>query len=143
MHIKNISLSNHNSDYPLLYIGSKFNNSILNKRKLLIEEANRLVGSPYIFGAYGPTTFDSCGFVRFVYKRSININLPRTLIDQINYGKYISSITDLNPGDLVFVSKGTHVGIYIGNNEIIHSPFQGKRVKSSLINNFYCGVKYI
>ncbi|WP_408648035.1 MULTISPECIES: C40 family peptidase [Terrisporobacter] len=72
------------------------------------------------------------------------MSLPRTSKEQGAYGTYISK-EDLQPSDLVFFdtvgAKGnviSHVGIYIGNNQFIHSSSgQGKVVISQLDSNYY------
>lgn len=143
MHIKNLNLFDHISDFPLLYVDCKMNNTCSTKRKAIVNEAESLIGSPYTFGENGPNSFDCAGFVQYVYKKSININIPKTLIEQLQFGDKINLLSSLLPGDLVFLSNGTHVGIYIGNNEFIHAPYYGQRVKSSSVIDFYCGRRYI
>jgi peptidoglycan DL-endopeptidase CwlO len=79
------------------------------------------LGSPYVWGASGPNAFDCSGLVQAAY-RSAGISLPRTTYAQINAGRRVSR-SELQPGDLVFFYSGiSHVGIYVGNGQMIHAP---------------------
>ncbi|MEU6087504.1 NlpC/P60 family protein [Streptomyces sp. NPDC047085] len=83
--------------------------------------AYQKLGSPYVWGATGPNAFDCSGLVQAAY-RSAGVSLPRTTYAQINAGRRISR-SELQPGDLVFFYSGiSHVGIYIGNGQMIHAP---------------------
>ena len=79
------------------------------------------LGSPYVWGATGPNAFDCSGLILASY-RSAGVSLPRTTYAQIGAGQRISR-SELLPGDLVFFYSGiTHVGLYIGNGQMIHAP---------------------
>ncbi|OPG02083.1 hypothetical protein B1R27_34180 [Streptomyces sp. GKU 895] len=79
------------------------------------------LGSPYVWGATGPDAFDCSGLTQAAY-RSAGISLPRTTYAQIDAGRRVSR-SELQPGDLVFFySAISHVGIYIGNGQMIHAP---------------------
>ncbi|MEV7029298.1 NlpC/P60 family protein [Streptomyces sp. NPDC093272] len=79
------------------------------------------LGSPYVWGATGPNAFDCSGLAQAAY-RSAGVSLPRTTYAQINAGRRVSR-SELQPGDLVFFYSGiSHVGIYIGNGQMIHAP---------------------
>ncbi|WEO95790.1 NlpC/P60 family protein [Streptomyces sp. FXJ1.172] len=79
------------------------------------------LGSPYVWGATGPNAFDCSGLVQAAY-RSAGIHLPRTTYAQIDAGRRVSR-SELQPGDLVFFYSGvSHVGIYVGNGQMIHAP---------------------
>jgi cell wall-associated NlpC family hydrolase len=79
------------------------------------------LGSPYVWGATGPDAFDCSGLAQAAY-RAAGISLPRTTYAQINAGRRISR-SELLPGDLVFFYSGiSHVGIYVGNGQMIHAP---------------------
>jgi cell wall-associated NlpC family hydrolase len=86
-----------------------------------IAYARSKLGSPYVWGATGPDAFDCSGLVQAAY-RSAGVSLPRTTYSQINTGQRVS-LSELQPGDLVFFYPGvTHVGLYIGNGQMIHAP---------------------
>ncbi|MEU8791987.1 NlpC/P60 family protein [Streptomyces sp. NPDC048643] len=79
------------------------------------------LGSPYVWGATGPNAFDCSGLTQAAY-RSAGVSLPRTTYAQINAGQRISR-SELQPGDLVFFYSGiSHVGIYVGDGQMIHAP---------------------
>lgn len=83
--------------------------------------AYQKLGSPYVWGATGPHAFDCSGLVQAAY-RSAGIALPRTSYAQIGVGRRVAR-SQLLPGDLVFFYSGvSHVGIYVGNGQMIHAP---------------------
>ncbi|WP_128433213.1 C40 family peptidase [Streptomyces cyaneus] len=86
-----------------------------------ISYAQTKLGSPYVWGATGPNAFDCSGLTQAAY-RSAGISLPRTTYAQIDAGRRVSR-AELLPGDLVFFySSISHVGLYIGNGQMIHAP---------------------
>jgi len=79
------------------------------------------LGSPYVWGATGPDAFDCSGLVQAAY-RSAGVSLPRTTYAQIDAGRRVAR-SELLPGDLVFFYSGiSHVGIYVGNGQMVHAP---------------------
>lgn len=79
------------------------------------------LGSPYVWGATGPDAFDCSGLTQAAY-RSAGLSLPRTTYAQIDAGRRVSR-AELLPGDLVFFYSGiSHVGLYIGDGQMIHAP---------------------
>ena len=92
-------------------------------------------GKPYVWGATGPSTFDCSGLVLYAYKAA-GISLPRVSRDQATAGVAVSR-ANIQPGDLVaFYSPVTHIGIYIGNGQVVHAPEPGDVVKVSSIDAF-------
>ncbi|MFI1442213.1 C40 family peptidase [Streptomyces fructofermentans] len=86
-----------------------------------IAYAYEKLGSPYVWGATGPDAFDCSGLMQAAY-RDAGIALPRTTYAQINAGQRVAR-SELQPGDLVFFYSGiSHVGLYIGNGQMIHAP---------------------
>ncbi|MFI5472961.1 NlpC/P60 family protein [Streptomyces cacaoi] len=86
-----------------------------------VSYAHSKLGSPYVWGATGPNAFDCSGLVLASY-RSAGVSLPRTTYAQIGSGQRVSR-SELLPGDLVFFYSGiTHVGLYIGDGQMIHAP---------------------
>lgn len=101
----------------------------------ILDEANKHLGKPYLYGGTGPNSFDCSGFTQYVYKKALNIDIGRATYNQINSGIEVS-YNDLQPGDLVFPHSG-HVGIYIGDGKMIHSPQTGDVIKVSSITQFW------
>ncbi|WP_030145546.1 C40 family peptidase [Streptomyces violaceorubidus] len=83
--------------------------------------AYQKLGSPYVWGATGPNAFDCSGLIQAAY-RAAGISLPRTTYAQIGAGRRVPR-SQLQPGDLVFFYSGiSHVGLYVGNGQMIHAP---------------------
>lgn len=108
------------------------------KGQSIVNTAKKYLGVPYVWGGTSPRGFDCSGLVQYVCKQN-GISLSRTAAEQSKNGKYVSR-ENLQPGDLVFFASGSrisHVGIYIGNGNMIHSPQTGDVVKISSINTSY------
>jgi len=111
-------------------------------RDQIISFAQTKLGSPYVWGATGPNSFDCSGFVGYVFKKAADVNLPRVSSSQATFKPRISSM-NMTKGDLVFfetTGKGriSHVGIYMGNRQFIHASSGSRRVTvSSLDSDFY------
>jgi cell wall-associated NlpC family hydrolase len=87
-------------------------------------------GSPYKYGAVGPSRFDCSGLTLYSFKKA-GKKLPRTAQQQYNKTKHISA-SSRKLGDLVFFHSGSnvyHVGIYAGKGKIWHSPKTGDVVR--------------
>ncbi|WP_395296500.1 NlpC/P60 family protein [Kitasatospora hibisci] len=86
-------------------------------------------GSPYVWGATGPSTFDCSGLMVFAYGKA-GVSLPRTSQAQGNVGTRVPSLAEAQPGDLIiYRSDRSHVGMYIGNGMVVHAPHTGDVVK--------------
>ncbi|WP_329135627.1 NlpC/P60 family protein [Streptomyces sp. NBC_01476] len=85
-------------------------------------------GKPYASGATGPSSYDCSGLTQAAY-RAAGITIGRTTWDQVKDGTAVSE-SQLRPGDLVFFYSGiSHVGIYIGNGQVVHAPHTGAVVE--------------
>jgi cell wall-associated NlpC family hydrolase len=91
------------------------------------------LGLPYVWGATGPSGYDCSGLTQAAW-RAAGVALPRTTYTQINSGARIAK-SQLRPGDLVFFYSGiSHVGLYIGNGQMIHAPHSGAPVRIAPID---------
>lgn len=103
----------------------------------VLQVAYSLAGLPYQWGATGPNSFDCSGFTQYVYRKATGIEIGRDTYAQLGSGKAVS-YNELQPGDLVFPHSG-HVGIYIGNGQMIHAPRTGDVIKVSSVYKFMTG----
>ena len=88
--------------------------------------ACKFIGNPYVAGGTSLTNGADCsGFVMSVYK-NFGINLPRSSYSQSTVGKGVS-YSDARPGDVIYY--GGHVGIYIGNGQIVHASTERTGIK--------------
>ena len=106
-------------------------------------EYQKYKGIPYKYGGTTKRGFDCSGFVNTVYFNAFNIDLPRTTTLMSKQGEKVSK-SKLKPGDLVFFRpsrKSTHMGIYTGSGQFIHSS-KSKGVIKSRLDNVYWKGKY-
>ncbi|MCL2378505.1 MAG: C40 family peptidase [Defluviitaleaceae bacterium] len=104
----------------------------------VIQRAMSLLGRPYRWGGNGPYSFDCSGFVIYVL-RPFGVTLPRRSRDMVSSGVHVNR-SDVQPGDLLFFATmggGTvsHVGMYIGGGQLIHSS--SSRSGGVIISNFH------
>ena len=86
------------------------------------------VGDPYVWAAAGPDAFDCSGLMQYAYAAA-GISLPHSSAMQSTMGTPVSR-SELRPGDLVFFySPVSHVGMYIGNGQMVHASTSGQPVK--------------
>ncbi len=110
-------------------------------------KALSLIGTPYKFGGNNPGKgLDCSGFVKFVYKESADISLPRSAAEMSRKGEEVKQ-AELQPGDLVFFNTrrkpNSHVGIYAGDGQFVHaSSSRTKEVTVSRINEKYWASRF-
>lgn len=114
----------------------------------VVSLAKQHLGTRYVYGGASPSGFDCSGFTMYVYQQ-FGISLPHSATSQWQSGKgeKVSSISSLEPGDLVFFcdpsrSNGkacSHAGIYVGGGQFIHasSANSGGVIISSLTSGYY------
>jgi cell wall-associated NlpC family hydrolase len=112
----------------------------------LIIKGLEFVGVRYRRGGTDPDTgLDCSGFVRTVFQESLGMMLPRSAAQMSEVGQKISA-NDLRPGDLVFFNTMkrafSHVGIYVGNNQFVHSPRPGGEVRVEDLRQSYWIQRY-
>jgi cell wall-associated NlpC family hydrolase len=97
----------------------------------VVDHALGQVGKPYVWAAEGPDSYDCSGLTMMAWAQA-GVSLPHSASAQMSSGTPVSQ-SELRPGDLVFYySPVSHVGIYIGNGQIVDAanPSTGVRVAS-------------
>jgi len=113
----------------------------------LIAYAKSYLGTPYRFGSTDPSRgFDCSGFVTVVM-RQFGVYLQRSSASMASTNGTFVERNALSAGDLVFFATGggnrvSHVGIYIGNDQFIHSATRGGVVITSM-NETYWRTRYV
>ncbi|MCF6509073.1 NlpC/P60 family protein [Blastococcus sp. MG754426] len=98
-----------------------------------IETALAQVGDPYVWGASGPDGFDCSGLTSYAYAAA-GVSLPRASRSQATVGREVSR-GELQPGDLVFFYDPiSHVGLYIGNGQMVHARTFGQPVAVTTVD---------
>ena len=107
----------------------------------VVREAHKYVGVPYLWGGTDPAKgLDCSGFTKLVYG-NLGVDLPRTSSQQATAGKAVANLDAARPGDLVFFDHSPsrpgidHVGVYIGNGQMIAAPQPGEKVKVQPVGN--------
>jgi cell wall-associated NlpC family hydrolase len=112
----------------------------------VVERALRYLGVPYVWGGTSPAGLDCSGLVWLVY-REIGITLPRIAQAQYEATARMSK-EELQPGDLVFfwatdgVPWVSHVGIYVGQGQMVDAPTTEAVVRVEPIFTGYWGAHY-
>ena len=123
---------------------SSLSDSSSSSANAVLNFATQQIGKNYIWGAQGPNSFDCSGLTYYVYKNAAGITLPRVSSAQSQYGNTVSK-SDLKAGDLLFFDTSgsnngvvSHVGLYVGNGQMIHaSSSKGKVVQTSMENSYW------
>lgn len=98
----------------------------------MVNFAQQFVGYPYVYGGNSLTKGTDCsGFTYLIYQ-NFGISIPRTATTQYNFGKKIE-VSELKPGDLIIYGESQieHVGMYIGNGQIVHASNERTGIKYS------------
>ena len=100
----------------------------------VVGTALQVMGTPYRWGGYGANGYDCSGLIQFAYAEH-GITLPRISRDQAAAGSSVDRDVDqLAPGDILGFSvegdRVTHVGLYVGKGEFIHSASSGVKLSS-------------
>ncbi len=92
-------------------------------------------GKPYKYGGNGPDSYDCSGLTKASFAAA-GVSIPRTAKAQYGASTKVS-MSDIQPGDLVFYGNMSHVAIYIGNGQIVEAPSSGGSVRvTSLRGDF-------
>ena len=116
---------------------------IQTKRNAIVEECKKYIGTPYLYGGLTKDGIDCSGFVFTTVRDSAGIQLPRTVKALYSFVQMIPD-SKKQKGDLVFFrtveSTISHVGIYIGKDQFMHSVSDGPNtgvIVSSLKENYW------
>ncbi|MES9681816.1 C40 family peptidase [Gottfriedia acidiceleris] len=109
--------------------------------KGLISLAKTKMKAPYVFGAAGPSTFDCSGFICWIYNKC-GYKFGRSTA--AGYYSMFEKTSKPVPGDLIFFSNTykagvSHIGIWMGNNEFIHTANQRNGVQISQLTGYWKG----
>ncbi|PWS48467.1 glycoside hydrolase, partial [Streptomyces sp. ZEA17I] len=89
--------------------------------------ASAQIGKPYVWGATGPGSYDCSGLTSQAWAAA-GRPIPRTSQEQWRLLPRID-IRDMRPGDLIiYHADASHVGMYVGDGAIVHSPRPGRHV---------------
>lgn len=100
-------------------------------------ESIALMDVSYHWGGNTPASgLDCSGFVHYVFKKALGVNLPRTAASIAKVGKSVN-LSNLQPGDLLFFNTDfnrnylhiSHIGIYLGDNQFIQAPHTGEQIQ--------------
>lgn len=117
---------------------------------------SKYLGKKYVYGGNGPNGFDCSGFTSYIlktyygeYLKSRGINLPRTASAQATVGTSVGR-ENLQKGDLVFFDTAGrigdnigHVGIYLGNGQIIHASTSRGRIVTDKLSDWYYATRFM
>ncbi|MEW6291785.1 MAG: C40 family peptidase [Pseudomonadota bacterium] len=106
-----------------------------------LDRAFNYIGVRYKRGGSSPETgFDCSGFVKYLYDETLGLVLPHNAKAIAQQGERVEK-SELQPGDLVFFNTMrrafSHVGIYLGDNQFIHAPRTGTRVRIEDMSDRY------
>jgi cell wall-associated NlpC family hydrolase len=112
----------------------------------LLRTALSYRGASYRRGASSRGAFDCTGFTRYVYRKAVGVDLPHQSSAQFSVGHPVSR-GGLRPGDLLFFHtyrRGiSHVGIYLGNGQMVHAANAGRGVVTDRIDRGYYSQRYV
>lgn len=109
------------------------------------EVAKKYLGSPYSYGGTTSKGFDCSGYITTVFKE-LGVSLPRSSASMYDVGESVDQ-NDLIPGDLVFFNTSgsgiSHVGVYLGGGDFIHSQTNIGVSITSLNDKYYWADRYV
>ena len=114
----------------------------------VVAMAMQYTGTRYVYGGSSPNGFDCSGFTMYLY-RQFGYSLPHTASGQYANCGYKIAKSDLQPGDLVFFTSSgaggsiNHVGIYIGDGNVIHARYSVGKVHINSLSESYYAKNYV
>jgi cell wall-associated NlpC family hydrolase len=107
----------------------------------VVSIALQYLGVPYVWGGASPSGFDCSGLTMYAYAK-VGVYLPHNAAMQYGMGTPVAR-SQLAPGDLVFFSGLSHVGMYIGGGRFVHAPHTGDVVKISSLSEYWYSATYV
>jgi cell wall-associated NlpC family hydrolase len=114
--------------------------AVISKVEVIIQFALAQQGDPYVWAKAGPNAYDCSGLVLRAYSQ-VGINLPHYTGTMINKGSKVSR-ANLQRGDIIFPTSG-HVGIYLGNGQMIHASSGKGKVVVAPMYSFYAARRLV
>lgn len=131
----------HNATNPLTgpyYISSE--------RHRIMDAAYSALGIPYKYGGNNPSRgLDCSSLMQFIYKRALNLKIPRTAAQQRDRSKTLA-LQNLQPGDMLFFkinARTNHVGVYIGHGKFIHASSSSRKAVIASMNLPYWKQRFV
>lgn len=123
--------------------GQTYSGPATGSARAAVSYATAQLGAPYVYGGTGPYSagFDCSGLTMMSWKQG-GVSLSHYVPDQWNETRRVSR-ADLQPGDLVFMSNLGHVGIYVGNGNLIHAPQEGQAVSYISLDNSWVAANLV
>lgn len=95
----------------------------------VVAAAKKYLGVPYVWGGNDPKKGLDCSSLVQTAFRDLGIDVPRVVRYQMSYGTEVNSLAEARPGDLIVTRGGQHIGIYLGDNKLLHAPRPGEDVQ--------------
>ncbi|ROQ65211.1 cell wall-associated NlpC family hydrolase [Streptomyces sp. CEV 2-1] len=137
-------VTNHITEYDALPTDTGAGGAATGRAGAVINAARSEIGTPYVWGGgstTGPTKggYDCSGLMLYAFHQGAGITLPRTSQQMRHTGTHVNR-AHIQPGDLIVINNDGnwgHVGLYTGNNTMIHAPRPGKNVETTSLAGYW------